>query len=240
MANARENRANEAIIDFTRSFASGSFMNVYAGLYTEGVRAGQACVAKEFKTGSVYQARYFAAEMGIIRRTQGIIDDWNDAGVTAGRILLNRPEIWEDVGTGEMNLVEPMIRNFVKFNSNSGWVDDGGHPWSQAMQALSHFSYANSSGQLLLCDLQGGPYNGGFILSDPVIMSQRLAYGPTDLGPEGIRLFFQTHRCGQFCKREWQRPRYRAVGPVPRMQGTSMRAYLPPRGARNRRPRLQE
>ncbi|KAI1148180.1 kinase-like domain-containing protein [Nemania diffusa] len=241
MPNSRRNNATRAIIDKSELFASGAFKDVYAGEYTEGPRAGQECVSKEFKTGSVYEEEYFEEEMNIIRCTQQIIDDWQDAVLINGRVLLNTPEIWEFADSGAKNLVEPMIENYEKFNSNSGWADITGGAWSEAMQALSHFSYHNSGGQLLLCDLQGGAYRDGYILSDPVIMSQhRRMYGPTDLGPDGIKSFFHRHRCGRFCKNEWQRPRYRGAPTIPMRQGTSMVARLPTRTSRNPLTRLRE
>lgn len=142
-------------------FASGTFKNVYAGCYIEGTRAGQRCVSKEFKTPSDYEVYYFEEEMNIIRCTQKIIDDWHNANLTNKRVVLNTPEIWEQFYTGRHRLVEPMVENFVKWNSNTGWVNTAWGGWSQSMQALSHFSYHSSGGQFLLCDLQGGSYQTG-------------------------------------------------------------------------------
>ena len=36
---------------------------------------------------------------------------------------------------------------------------------------LSHYSYHVSNGAYLLCDLQGGVYKDGVVLTDPVVMS---------------------------------------------------------------------
>lgn len=48
------------------------------------------------------------------------------------------------------------------------------------MQALSHFSYSVTGGNLLLCDIQGGTFNKGFAITDPVIISNFAGrYGPT-------------------------------------------------------------
>ena len=41
-------------------------------------------------------------------------------------------------------LVEPYIENFMKFNSNSGKAEDV----YEVMQALSHFSYHHSEGEM--------------------------------------------------------------------------------------------
>ena len=160
MSYSRQNNATEAMIDVP-IFASGTFKEVRKGTYTEGQRSGQACVAKEFKSGSVFEDHYFQAEMAIISRTQKVIDDWHAEGVIDRTILLNTPEIWTYTVSRHKNLIEPMIENFEKFNSNTGWADKSGGAWSEVMQALSHFSYHNSGGQFLLCDLQGGVYSDG-------------------------------------------------------------------------------
>ncbi|SPO03578.1 related to protein kinase [Cephalotrichum gorgonifer] len=160
MSNRRLNNATRADI-YGDIFAQGTFKNVWRGTYTEGARAGQACVSKEFKTGSVFEDHYFEQELSIIGRTQKIIDAWHDADIIERRIVLNTPAIWEYEVSGHKCLVEPMIENFEKFNSNTGWADMSGGKWSEAMQAPSHFSYHNSGGQFLLCDLQGGAYRDG-------------------------------------------------------------------------------
>jgi hypothetical protein len=161
MSNKRTNNATKATIDTSSIFARGTFKNVWQGRYTKGIRTGQKCVAKEFKTGSVFEAHYFEEELNVISRAQKIIDNWHNASIINQRIILNTPEIWTYIESGVKNLVEPMIENFEKFNSNTGWADMTGGASSEAMQALSHFSYHNSGGQFLLCDLQGGVYSDG-------------------------------------------------------------------------------
>lgn len=156
MSNSRRNNATNADIRNQKVIASGTFKNVYAGTYTGGKRAGQKCVAKEFKTGSVHESHYFDEEMNVLCRAQMIIDDWHEAGLIDKRILLNTPEIWQYEITGIKCLVEPMIEKYEKFNSNTGWANVKSGAWGQAMQSLSHFSYHNSGGHFLLCDLQGG------------------------------------------------------------------------------------
>ena len=71
------------------------------------------------------------------------------------------------------------------------------------MQALSHYSYHVSSGQFVLCDLQGGIYSDGAIITDPVIISRSAGtYGPT-WAPDGILNFFGHHVCNKFCHSTW-------------------------------------
>lgn len=185
MSHRRTNNSTKAEIVTSQIFASGTFKNVWvfdshpdtlfristltsyqAGHYTEGDRKGQPCVSKEFKTGSVYEKHYFHEELEIIRRTQEIVDDFHTASIIPGReIIVNTPAIWtyeNSAGTkaGHKSLVEPMIENFEKFNSNTGWTGQE-TVWNDAMQALSHFSYHDSGGRFLLCDLQGGLYSDG-------------------------------------------------------------------------------
>ena len=162
MSYSRTNNSTRAQINKKEIFASGTFKNAWKGTYTQGSRAGQACVAKEFKTGSVYEDHYFEEELNINRRTQKIINDFAAAKVINNTtIVLNTPEIWMYEKSRCKHLLEPMIENFEKFNSNTGWAPVTGDAWTEAMQALSHFSYHDSGGQFLLCDLQGGSYRDG-------------------------------------------------------------------------------
>ncbi|TVY68631.1 Alpha-protein kinase vwkA [Lachnellula suecica] len=245
MSNTRINNSTEATVEVDAIFGSGTFKNVWAAKYTNGPRKDQRCVAKEFKTGSVFEAHYFDEELNIITRTQTIVDNFSNAGIlgAARKILLNTPEVWTYVESGKKALVEPMIENFEKFNSNSGWAPRTGSEWSEAMQALSHFSYHNSNRQFLLCDLQGGVYQDGYILTDPVIMSQAHNCGPADLGPDGLHSFFQRHQCGRFCSRRWVKPAVAGRARIPMREGTTMLANsrnLPTRPSRNPLSRLQE
>ncbi|KAJ1495216.1 kinase-like domain-containing protein [Baffinella frigidus] len=70
-------------------------------------------------------------------------------------------------------------------------------------QCFSHFTHFFTSGDKLVCDLQG-IYNDvdGFVLTDPVIHESRKRgkNGRTDKGARGIDLFFETHRCNALCR----------------------------------------
>eukprot|EP00798_Chlamydomonas_sp_ICE-L_P021582 gene21582-28579_t len=198
---------------------------VAKGKYTEGQRAGEACVCKWFKSGSVYEVRFFEEDIKAMEKARDIIVKWNLSAILDSKIKLNIPEVWtfdkdSSDWAGRKTLQEPYIKNYEKFNSNTGWMTDD-LPWGRVMQALSHFSYHVTSGQLLLCDLQGGIYRDDAVLTDPVILSRTRAYGVTDLGPEGISTFFSTHECNEFCRKEWQQPRNQGQFYRPQ-QGTSM------------------
>jgi len=187
--------------------------------------------------GNKYEDSYFAVELEVIAKAAQLIDKFNAAGVIDRVVYLNHPEIWTFTQTGgsfsgAKVLVEPMITNFEKFNSNTGWTPDNGVPWNLVMQALSHFSYHVSSGMFVLCDLQGGVYSNGVVLTDPVVMTAARKFGPTDLGIDGITTFFARHQCNRFCNPAWQRPR-RQQALYPERQGTLLEAmHVPTRGSR--------
>lgn len=201
------------------------------GVYVIGERKGEACVRKWFKTGSVFSETYFSEDIKAVHKAIDIVQEWNDEGFVDKTVRVNEAEVWSDTKTGEKHLVEPFIENYQKFNSNSGW-HDGSTPWPRVMQALSHFSYHTSGGQLLLCDLQGGCYKDGMILTDPVIMSVNRHYGVTDLGAEGISNFFAKHRCNEYCRSYWIKPS-NARNHFNAVRGTSMRPnHVPTRRSR--------
>lgn len=148
--------------------------------------------------------------MEVVEKATEIVSAYNALGLIDKKIIINQPQIWHFEEDKQLNLVEPMIDNFEKFNSNTGWAQKS-TPWGQVMQALTHFSYHQSSGQFTLCDLQGGVYSDGIVLTDPVVMSMRQRFGPTDLGRDGIETFFARHVCSRYCQSSWSRPRRKLV-----------------------------
>ncbi|CAB9509208.1 Alpha-protein kinase [Seminavis robusta] len=211
---ARRNNAQEATFqtyDLDHPFAEGGFRWVAKGQYVKGGRSGQACVCKWFKSGAVFEATFFDKDIEAMNKALEIIQQWNRTKQINKLIQINIPEVWTFKNTsgggwaGRKCLQEPFIQNYQKFNSNTGWADDS-TPWPRVMQALSHYSYHASGGNVVLCDLQGGVYATSVVLTDPVILSRNKAYGVTDLGPQGISTFFSNHRCNEFCKGNWSKP----------------------------------
>jgi hypothetical protein len=142
-------------------FARGSFKKVYRGYYANGPRKGQECVSKAFTRLSRFRGGSFQVELSTVQRAKEVIDDWNAARIINLPIVISVPEIWTiwtSETSSEQRLVEPFIWNFQRFNNNGGQVSLQGTFWSDALQALSHFSYHRSLGQVVLCDIQGGVY----------------------------------------------------------------------------------
>lgn len=234
VASGRYNNASAStfkLVDLENPFAQGAFRWVAKGTYTKGQRAGQACVAKWFKTGAVFSDDYFTLDIKAVDKALEMVNMFNELGVVNKAIKINVPQVWTFVDDGSERsnhkvLSEPFINNYQKFNSNSGWVDDS-RVWGEVMQALSHFSYHISGGFYVLCDLQGGIYQREIVLSDPVVLSRNREYGVTDLGPDGISSFFSQHDCNSFCRPSWTKPArpIRHFQPTP---GTTMIRHTVP------------
>lgn len=124
MSHSRSKNLSQAKIIKGQLCASGSFKNVWQGKYVNGKRRGQKCVFKEFINGSTIEAHYFEKQLRIIKHAQRIIDAFEPAEIIPYDILLSIPEIRTFNGTKSPVLVEPMIDNYHKFNSNTGWVSD--------------------------------------------------------------------------------------------------------------------
>jgi hypothetical protein len=158
----RVNGGSSATLKSRYPFAKGSFKHCFEAKYDDGDRRGQTLVVKEFLTGSVTEDYFYREEMNIVRDTEEIVRAFNKSGVLGPNkiVKVNRPDIATNYRTGKKYLVEPHIEEFEKFNSNSGWAENSTES-GQAMQALSHFSYHLSNGEILLCDVQGGAYSNG-------------------------------------------------------------------------------
>mmetsp|Transcript_20175 Transcript_20175/g.43555 ORF Transcript_20175/g.43555 Transcript_20175/m.43555 type:complete len:390 (+) Transcript_20175:205-1374(+) len=197
--------------DLNKPFASGSFRWVAKGRYTSGPRKGDPCVVKWFKEGGVLQKHYFASDIAASEMATRLIEQWNREQFLPGNKLvrINLPQVWTSSKPPYVKvLAEPFIEKYRKFNSNTGWADTK-TDWACVMQAISHYSFHVSKGNLLLCDLQGGVFRDGAVLTDPVVMSYTREYGPTDLGRRGIQNFFANHQCNQYCRDYWLKPRER-------------------------------
>eukprot|EP00929_Paragymnodinium_shiwhaense_P056339 TRINITY_DN281_c0_g1_i1.p1 TRINITY_DN281_c0_g1~~TRINITY_DN281_c0_g1_i1.p1 ORF type:complete len:469 (-),score=106.30 TRINITY_DN281_c0_g1_i1:273-1679(-) len=226
--NEQSTNSSHVRIDTSRVFALGQFRYVYRAIYDRGPRAGEESVAKIFKTGCVYEDSYYDQDIKAVKKAGELIEAFNKAKIINKRIYLNEPEIWTGDGSknpGQKLLVEPMIKGeYFKFNSNTGYAA----PDTDTMQALSHFSFHQSGGKYLICDLQGGRYKNCYVLTDPVIMSHNKAYGGTDIGQSGIDNFMAHHQCGRFCNPNWLQPKVDKLVPTMRpVTGTTFGAGKP-------------
>jgi hypothetical protein len=208
MSAVRSNdNSSESVVDIIAPFAQGTFRVVYKGKYVNGSRKGQSCVSKVFKESSAFEEDFFRLDLLAVDKCLELVEKWNECKFIDKIVKVNSPEIWQFRQSGTPSLVEPWIENWEKFNSNTGWFNNK-TDWHLVMQSLSHFTYFISSGQFLLCDLQGGIYQDCVVISDPVIHSMNRKFGVTDLGREGILTFFARHKCNNYCSINWAKPKY--------------------------------
>jgi len=138
---------------------SGTFRDVYMGTYTKGPRKNLKGVYKVFKDKKaevlIHEDLKAVEEAGRIIKAFNEHNDIYIGSTARRRVYLNQPEVWS-LTSGRQVLVEPFIDGtYAKFNSNSGWVNEG----YNMMQALSHFSYHFTNGPssalaVFLCALE--------------------------------------------------------------------------------------
>lgn len=85
--------------------------------------------------------------------------------------------------------------HYIKYNSNSGFVQDDHH--RQTPHAFSHFTFERSGHEVIVVDIQGV----GDLYTDPQIHTANgEEYGEGNLGTRGMSLFFHSHICNSICK----------------------------------------
>ena len=192
------------------------------GFYEGG--AGR-CVIKEHSASTTSRRAYrheeanFAAAVPILEAFQR----QHCGRGHAVQLRIHEPAIWtydEGPKKGARALVEPFLPTFRKFNSNTGvsallaasastgGVSQVAHP---IPDALTHFSFHHTSGERLLCGLQGqvGEGAGGAVryTFTGVAICSRVGErnGETDMGGGAMKEFFRRHVCGAYCARSWRK-----------------------------------
>lgn len=225
---ARTNLTSNDVRIGNKRLGEGAFRVCLEGTFIGGNRNGQDAACKRFKPQyRSMEEEFFAKDFQIADRAISVAEDWNGFCEYGKEILVTKGSIHFS-NSGMQYLVEPVIRNYTKYTSNNGWIDDTDDWQVRCMEAFSHFSYHKNGGQLLVCDIQGryrhnrySKEKSRFELTDPAICSRRRNYGPTDLGEKGIDSFFANHDCNEFCQDHWARPRYPSQW-FPLSSGTSM------------------
>lgn len=92
--------------------------------------------------------------------------------------------------------LEPYLAGtFRKYNNNSGFVSAAAQ--RSTPQAFSHFTFHYSCGELMIVDIQG--VDDAY--TDPQILTRDgEGYGRGNLGSDGMRRFFKSHRCNAVCE----------------------------------------
>ena len=192
----------------SQSFAEGRFRRAYRGTWTAPPReAGHPCVVKELKEGYSWEPTDWDTTIKITERAKELAAPFN------AEIHTNKPISFTDVHVLQVNFnpdpyKRPMLNEcvtcedhipgtFKKWCSNYGFIDDE----SSSLHAFMHWSWGYTRGEEMVADLQGVRNPHSFKLTDPVIISLSESYGATDMGVEGMTMFFLKHQCNPFCQR---------------------------------------
>lgn len=104
-------------------------------------------------------------------------------------------EFVERAGSPLFHVEHYIDGEYVKYNSNSGYVDN--RLARQTPHAFSHFTFERSGHELIVVDIQGV----GDLYTDPQIhTAEGKEYGDGNLGVKGMALFFHSHSCNAICK----------------------------------------
>lgn len=225
---ARTNLTSNDVRISSRKLGEGTFRVCLAGTFVGGNRNQQEAACKRFKPQyRSMETEFFAQDFRIADEAILIAEKWNVFCEYGKEILITKGSIHFS-NRGIQYLVEPLIRYYEKFTSNSGWIGSNTDWEVRCMEAFSHFSYHASGGRLIVCDIQGryrrnsySKAKSRFELTDPAICSRSRSFGPTDLGEKGIDSFFANHVCNEFCQGHWQQPRAPRQW-FPTSKGTSM------------------
>ena len=105
-------------------------------------------------------------------------------------------ELVERPGTPLYHIEHYIDGEYIKYNSNSGFVEDKTSICRKTPQAFSHFTFERSGHEVMVVDIQGV----GDLYTDPQIHTAAGdEYGDGNLGTKGMALFFHSHHCNAIC-----------------------------------------
>jgi len=105
-----------------------------------------------------------------------------------------------------VTMEDKLLGRWERFNNNSGFcapfpTDDGTD--HEVVQAFSHWTYDITHGHMIVVDCQGSfdAQQQVFQLTDPAVHCiDILRFGSTNMGVNGFKRFFKTHRCNRYCR----------------------------------------
>jgi len=193
-------------------FAEGRFRYAIMGTWNTPLsKSGEKCIIKHLKDSYTWKPTDWNTTMRIHRETKQLAGSFNKFHSTGGIISFVDIDLFQcvyhpnnEIGGPKFNeyhIVETYIPGkYIKWCNNYGyWNSTDEH--IATMQAFSHWSWYQTGGQKMIADLQGATNNGGYLLTDPTIISSNGAeYGATDTGVEGMAIMLLKHTCNSICK----------------------------------------
>ena len=196
-----------------KHFAEGRFRRAYMGTWTiPAWKRGQRCVVKELKDDCKWKPSDWDTTKLVQEEAQEMAKGFNDYYQTNYPIKFTEMDVMQVLSrtdpeatprVGESVIVEEYIEgNFKKWCNNYGFISEEAERTAISMPAFMHWSWWKNDGQMMIADLQGVKQKDGYLLTDPVILSDsgNNQYGCTDMGVEGMAMFFTKHRCNSFCE----------------------------------------
>ena len=173
---------------------------------------GEQCVVKKMKSGAVFTSTAWDYTFKIYDRARRLAQQFKkevDFSVDLHFTDVSKYTVDHGVFTQpEYVVAEDYLQGkFLKWCSNYGYISPEAKSNDAIMPAFVHWSWLHTKGQEMVCDLQGTRDENGYHLTDPVILSLNNTYGETDMGIEGMAMFFMNHQCNDICK-GWRRPEW--------------------------------
>ena len=160
--------------------------------------AGRVCVVKEMKDNYSWNEVDWNDTVKINERAKDLAARFTSRTpavyvmrVTNAPCPHTRPKLHEYV-TCEDYIPGP----FKKWCNNYGYISDE----YTILPAFMHWSWARSMGEEMVSDLQGVRNGSAYTLTDPAMLSLSGTYGVTDMGVEGMAMFFLKHNCDKYCQ----------------------------------------
>ena len=191
-------------------FAEGRFRKAYKGKWTAPPSlAGKEIVVKECKENYTWKESDWNTTKMIYSKAQELANAFNRDMRPNYPIKFTDVQICQVTSSStesgpqlnEYVAVEEFIPgDFTKWCNNYGYISLQAESINLIMPAFMHHSWCHTKGQVMVADLQGVRDDDGYKLTDPAILSITGDYGPTDMGIEGMAMFFLNHECNDICK----------------------------------------
>lgn len=174
----------------------GNNRRVYALLDHSRPAGQQECVAKFSKRGTDRNALVSEVQMQMKCKSMAQEFSRRCPSHAIDFLVPCLMELNSPMGT-QLVLVEPLLKGrFTKYSNNYGYVSP---ETNSAAHAFSHFTWDLLGRKGLVCDIQGLTN----LFTDPQIHTNEgngvFHYGEGDMGVEGVRRFFSSHRCNELC-----------------------------------------
>ncbi|BFZ19163.1 hypothetical protein BsWGS_22202 [Bradybaena similaris] len=208
-----------------KSFSRGARLKAYGGqINGKGPRSGDRCVVKVFARGpGTQKAGELEVEKG--QKARALAREFNTWLPKRGTRVKISYLFWAQVD--DVSLVKQIFfsgrrrlstNDIVLVEDDLRWCDEDkpgrkrelevymdnlGKKYTciaKDLETFTHFTFHDSGGQLVVCDLEGVQDQAGFYLKTPVIHSREKRYGKSDLGLQGIIEVFNNHVCNELCK----------------------------------------